>query len=55
MLANAVRQPRCAAMMPPSAIPNTEPNMVPAMKAPDREARICLGKTESTTAMPTLP
>ncbi|MCY1358731.1 hypothetical protein D9M69_452730 [compost metagenome] len=54
MMTKAERQPRCSAMMPPNAMPSTEPNMPPAMKVLMRVARICLGNTESTTAIPTL-
>jgi hypothetical protein len=53
--ANAQRQPRCAATVPPRAMPSTEPNMPPAMKAPVSVARMCLGNTDNTTATPTLP
>ena len=53
--ANAQRQPSCAATAPPSATPSTEPNMPPAMNAPVSVARMCLGNTDSTTAIPTLP
>ena len=55
MPANDQRQPSLAAMAPPKAMPNTEPNMPPAMKALARVARMCLGNTEITTAIPTLP
>ncbi|MNN64047.1 hypothetical protein D3C81_1794670 [compost metagenome] len=55
MPANAQRQPKCWAITPPRAMPSTEPNMPPEMKAPDRVARISRGNTATTTAMPTLP
>ncbi|MCY1177899.1 hypothetical protein D9M73_182250 [compost metagenome] len=55
MPANDQRQPSLAAIAPPKAMPNTEPNIPPAMKALARVARMCLGNTEITTAMPTLP
>ncbi|MNI37127.1 hypothetical protein D3C73_912020 [compost metagenome] len=53
--ANDQRQPSFAAMAPPRAMPSTEPNMPPAMNALARVARMCLGNTEITTAIPTLP
>ncbi|MNP09819.1 hypothetical protein D3C76_1019390 [compost metagenome] len=55
MPANDQRQPSLAAIAPPNAMPNTEPNIPPAMKALARVARMCFGNTEITTAMPTLP
>ncbi|MNC28956.1 hypothetical protein D3C75_771870 [compost metagenome] len=55
MPAKAQRQPRKCASTPPVAMPSTEPNMPPEMKAPERVARISRGNTETTTAMPTLP
>ncbi|MOA12304.1 hypothetical protein D3C78_1322860 [compost metagenome] len=55
MPAKAQRQPSRWASTPPVAMPSTEPNMPPEMKAPDRVARISRGNTDTTTAMPTLP
>ncbi|MNC59999.1 hypothetical protein D3C75_1098480 [compost metagenome] len=55
MLANDQRQPSFTAIAPPMEMPSTEPNMAPAMKALARVARMLLGKTDTTTATPTLP
>ena len=55
MAMNAIRQPCAAATAPPMPTPSTWPSRPPAMKAADSVARSRLGKTLTTTAMPTLP